>query len=164
MASVAEQPAPELPAAFRDAMRRLASAVAIVTAKGCDGPVGMAVTSITSLTVDPPAVLVCVNRSAGLHACLDVGSAITISILSRHQREVSMAFGGSVPRDKRFTIGHWENDAEGGPLLCDAQANLLCRIESLVPYGTHSIVIAKVGAVKLCGGVEPLIYQDGTYL
>jgi len=153
-----------LPQAFRAAMRRLASAVAVVTAMGDDGPVGIAATSITSLTVDPPAVLVCVNRATALHACLAPGAPLSVSILSRHQREVSAAFGGGVPRERRFEIGIWNAGANGLPVLAEAQANLLCAIESLVPYGTHSIVIARVEAARVSEAVAPLIYQDGAYL
>lgn len=154
----------DLPQAFRAAMRRLASTVGVVTAHGRDGPVGMAATSITSLTLEPPAVLVCVNRSAGLHGCLTPGAPLAVSILSRHQHEVSRAFGGALPRERRFEIGRWEKDGRGLPMLAEAQANLECTVTSLVPFGTHSVVIATVDAVRVSELVAPLIYQDGDYL
>ncbi|WP_336951234.1 flavin reductase family protein [Sphingobium aromaticivastans] len=151
-------------AGLRGAMRRLASGVAIVTAEGPVGPTGMAATSITSLTFDPPAVLVCVNQTASLHGCISPGSPISINLLSRHQRDVSAAFGGAVPREERFSVGNWSRDAHELPILDDAQANLTCSVESITPYGTHSIVIARVERVRLSEAVEPLIYQDGAYL
>jgi flavin reductase (DIM6/NTAB) family NADH-FMN oxidoreductase RutF len=145
-------------------MRRLASGVAIVAARGDDAPVGMAATSITSLTMEPPAVLVCVNRTAGIHAALSPGCPISINLLSRHQREISAAFGGAVAREKRFEVGVWAEDIHGLPILDAAQANLSCTIDSIAPYGTHSIVIARVDAVRLSDVVEPLIFQNGAYL
>ena len=154
----------EVSAAFRTAMRRLASAVAVVTAKGPDGPTGMAATSLTSMTMDPPAILVCVNRSASLHACLSEGTPFTVSLLARHQRDVSAAFGGAVPREQRFGVGQWTADERGLLILDEAQANLSCVAELLVPYGTHTVVIGKVDSVRLSGEVDPLIYQDGKYL
>ncbi len=154
----------EMVAGFKGAMRRLASGVAVVVAEGQDGPVGMAATSITSLTMDPPAVLVCVNRSATLHACLAPGCPITVNLLSRHQQHVSSAFGGAVPREKRFETGEWTALPDSLPMLQEAQANLSCKVESIAPYGTHSIVIASVDAVRLSDVVDPLIYQDGAYL
>ena len=155
----------DLMTGFRGAMRRLASGVAIVTAKGDDGrPVGMAATSITSLTMDPPAVLVCINQAAGIHPCLSPGAPIGINILSRHQRDISAAFGGAVPRDKRFEVGRWATDHNALPILEEAQANLSCSIASITPFGTHSIVIAHVEAVRVSEAVEPLIFQDGGYL
>ncbi|MFK4793529.1 flavin reductase family protein [Sphingobium sp. ZW T5_29] len=149
---------------FRGAMRRLASGVAIVVGRGDGAPVGMAATSITSLTMDPPAVLVCVNQTAGLHACLSPGCAISVNLLSRHQRDVSSAFGGAVAREDRFGVGQWTDDAHGLPMLEDAQANLACTIDNIMPYGSHSIVVARVNAVRLSDAIEPLIYQDGAYL
>lgn len=145
-------------------MRRLASAVGIVTAIGDDGPTGMAATSITSMTVDPPAVLLCVNRNASIHGCLTAGAAFNVGILSRHQQEVSAAFGGAVARELRFTIGEWTPDHRGIPMLDGAQANLACIVDVLLPYGTHTVVIGRVDAVRLAGQVEPLIYQNGVYL
>ena len=150
---------------LKGAMRRLPSGVAIVTALG-EGktPVGMAATSITSLTMDPPAVLVCVNQTAGIHAHLSPGCPVSINLLSRHQREVSAAFGGAVAREARFGVGSWTPDAHGLPILDEAQANLSCTVESMTPFGTHSIVIARVKAVRLSDAVDPLIFQDGAYL
>jgi flavin reductase (DIM6/NTAB) family NADH-FMN oxidoreductase RutF len=149
---------------FRGAMRRLASGVAIVVARGDGAPVGMAATSITSLTMDPPALLVCVNQSAGIHPCLSPGCPISINILSRHQQHVSAAFGGAVARDKRFEVGQWIADDADLPILNEAQANMSCTIDSMTPFGTHSIVVARVNAVRLSETVQPLIYQDGVYL
>lgn len=153
-------------------MRRLASGVAIIVANGEDGPVGMAATSITSLTMDAPALLVCVNRSASLHACLSPGCPISVNLLSRDQRDVSAAFGGAVARADRFGVGRWTfpetgpETREQGDLLMleEAQANLRCTIDAIMPYGTHSIVVARVEAVRLSAHVAPLIYQDGAYL
>jgi flavin reductase len=166
MASAAQPLAPvdETPAAFRAAMRRLSSAVAVVTARGPDGPTGMAATSVTSMTVDPPALLVCVNRSASLHSCLAEGAPFSVNLLSRSQQDVSAAFGGAVPREQRFAVGRWVPDDRGLPILDEAQANLSCTAELLIPYGTHTVVIGRVEAVRLSDAVDPLIYQDGKYL
>ena len=149
---------------LKGAMRRLASGVAIVVALGEGAPVGMAATSITSLTMSPPAVLVCVNQSAGIHAHLSAGCPISVNLLSRHQRDVSAAFGGAVARELRFGVGQWAADHHGLPVLEEAQANLSCTVDQLVAYGTHSIVIARVEAVRLSAAVDPLIFQDGAYL
>lgn len=124
----------------------------------------MAATSITSLTVDPPAVLVCVNRSTGLHALLEPTAPLSVNLLSKHQQDVSAAFGGQVPREERFKVGDWREGRSGLPVLDGAQANLHCVIDAMLAYGTHSIVIARVLEVQVSDTVAPLIYQDGTYL
>ncbi len=154
----------DLPDIFKAAMRRLAASVSIVVAKGDEGPVGMAATSITSLTVDPPAVLVCVNRMTSLHASLVPTAPLSVNLLARHQREVSMAFGGGTPREERFKVGDWQEGANGLPALAAAQANLECVIDAMLAYGTHSIVIARVIRARVSDMVAPLVYQDGSYL
>lgn len=154
----------ELSVQFKAAMRRLAASVSIVVARGDDGPVGMVATSITSLTVEPPAVLVCVNRSASLHALLEPTAPLSVNLLSRHQQGVSAAFGGGVPREERFKFGHWTAGTNGLPVLAEAQANLTCVIDAMLAYGTHSIVIARVLSATVSDHVAPLIYQDGAYL
>ena len=153
----------ELPALFKAAMRRLAASVTVVVARGDDGPVGMAATSVTSLTADPPAVLVCVNRTTSLHALLVPTAPLSVNLLSADQREVSAAFGGAVAREQRFTIGDWREDAGALPWLAGAQANLACVIDAMLAYGTHSIVIARVLSARVSDTVAPLIYQDGGY-
>lgn len=145
-------------------MRRLAASVAVVVAKGESGPIGIAATSITSLTIDPPALLVCVNRATSLHASLIPGAPLSVNLLSRHQQTVSAAFGGGLPHESRFTVGDWQQVGDDLPRLGGAQANLDCEIDTMLAYGTHSIVIARVLSAKVSAEVSPLIYQDGGYL
>ncbi|MFO1256633.1 MAG: flavin reductase family protein [Sphingomonadaceae bacterium] len=158
-------PVPEaLPALFKSAMRRLAASVSVVVARGDNGPVGMAATSITSLTVDPPAVLVCVNRATSIHASLNPTAPLSVNLLSSHQADVSAAFGGGKPHSERFSVGNWQIASNGLPRLEEAQANLSCVIDTMLAYGTHSIVIARVLEARVSDTVAPLIYQDGAYL
>ena len=145
-------------------MRRLAASVSVVVAKGDDAPVGIAATSITSLTADPPAVLVCVNRLARLHAQLIPTAPLSVNLLAAHQKDVSAAFGGGMPQETRFSVGNWRDGGLGLPELEGAQANLHCVIDTMLAYGTHSIVIARVLHARVSEQVAPLIYQDGAYL
>ena len=124
----------ELPGQFRAAMRRLAASVAIVAAMGPDGPVGMAATSITSLTVDPPAVLVCVNRATVLHGLLVPTAGLSVNLLARHQQDVSAAFGGGMPQDQRFGVG--------------AQNWVLADVEGLDQRGLAAALETSEGAVE----------------
>jgi flavin reductase (DIM6/NTAB) family NADH-FMN oxidoreductase RutF len=153
-----------LPDQFRSAMRRLSASVAVVVVRSDDGPVGMAATSVTSLTIDPPALLVCVNRATSIHASLNPGAPLSVNLLSKHQSDVSAAFGGGLPHDQRFAIGSWQMGSQGLPELAEAQANLACVVDTMLAYATHSIVIARVVEARISGEVAPLIYQDGGYL
>jgi flavin reductase (DIM6/NTAB) family NADH-FMN oxidoreductase RutF len=153
----------DVPLAFRFAMRRLASTVAVVTALGDGARAGMTASSITSLTINPAALLVCVNQSASLHACLDVGAPFCVNLLASTQREISAAFAGHLAGEARFAQGAWTPDERGVPRLDGAQANISCSVDQMLPYGTHSIVIGRVGGVRIAGAVDPLIFQDGRY-
>jgi len=146
---------------FRSAMRRLAATVSIVTAPP---RVGMAATSVTSLTLEPPALLVCVNRGTTLHPHLDrIGAHFCVNVLAGSHGDLSMAFGGKLPQEERFRKGEWEEGENHVPYLIDAQANLFCVVDGLMDYGTHTIVVGRVAAVRLHGAVDPLIYGDGRY-
>ncbi len=124
----------------------------------------MAATSVTSLTIDPPAVLICVNRSTLLHGLIVPTAGLSVNLLSRDQQDVSTAFGGGLPQDERFRIGDWREGFNGLPELAGAQANLSCVIDAMLAYGTHSIVIARVLRATVSDVVTPLIYHDGAYL
>lgn len=150
---------------LKDAMRRLASAVAVVSARSRDGgAVGMAATSVTSLSMSPPSLLVCVNRQTGIHPSLFIGAKFNVNLLGHQHRDVASAFGSSMARELRFGVGQWADDIQGLPALADAQAVVGCEVDRLVTYGTHSIVIGAVREVRVSGEVQPLIYQDGRYL
>lgn len=157
-------PHADLEELFRSAMRRLASTVTIVTSTGPEGRSGMTATAVTSLTTDPPALLVCVNRSASLHASLHMQSLFCINLLNPDHAELSFAFGGRVAPEQRFDFGNWAEDDGGTPYLLDAQANLFCSVDAMLDYGTHTIFVGKITNVRLHGDVNPLIYGDGRFL
>ena len=149
---------------FRLAMRRLASSVGVVTALDGGARVGMTASSITSLTMNPPALLVCVNQSASIYGCLDVGAPFCVNLLTSGQREIPAVFAGGLAGEARFAHGVWTPDGRGVPRLEDAQANISCSVDRMLGYGTHSIVIGRVESVRTTGAINPLILQDGSYL
>lgn len=150
---------------FRNAMRRLAATVTVVSTLAHDGQRhGMTATAVTSVSADPPAVLVCINRSAALHAELGLGRRLCINLLHRSQRHLSEVFSGGRDGEQRFAEGNWLSDQAGMPYLADAQANIFCEIEAMHSYGSHSICIARVVSARNRADVAPLVYQDGTYM
>lgn len=155
----------DLKQGFKDAMRRLAATVTIVSAASDEGPSGMTATAVTSLSADPPAILVCVNRSASIHAKLTLGNRFCISLLSTDHRDLPTAFGGGIDPEKRFDHGSWNVSRYGTPFLADAQANIFCTVDAQFDYATHTIVIGKVDAVRMPGeDIRPLIFGDGRFL
>jgi len=151
----------ELQPAFRTAMRRLASSVAIVALH--DQVLrGMTATSLVSVTMDPPTLLICVNRSASIHAHLRVAREMSVNLLSVAQASIADAFAGKVSPDERFRHGEWQ-DCDGIPYLVGAQANVLCRIASLTVVGSHTMILAEVHRVSVSDSLSPLLYCDGGY-
>jgi flavin reductase (DIM6/NTAB) family NADH-FMN oxidoreductase RutF len=154
----------ELIQGMRQAMRRLAASVVVVTARDGETRYAMAASAVTSLSMDPPSILVCVNKSTSIYPVLMQGGHFCINILSAAHEELSIAASGAQKGEGRFAIGDWRDDPDTRtPFLGDAQASLICAIDGTHHYGTHGIFIGKVKRVHLHGDVYPLIYVDGRY-
>jgi flavin reductase len=150
--------------AFKAAMRRLAATVTIITVSDVDSKLGMTATAVASVSVSPPAILVCVNRVASIHRNMRMGSPFCLNILGRSHESLSLAFGGQLSTEQRFSVGSWQLDTHGRPYLTDAQANLFCVIDGELGYGTHTIFVGRVDAIRLHGETRPLIYGDGRFI
>ncbi|MFO1074517.1 MAG: LysR substrate-binding domain-containing protein [Geminicoccaceae bacterium] len=147
---------------FKRAMRRLASTVTIISTADVNGNrYGMAATAVNSVSMDPPSLLVCINHSASIHAPLTGRGAFCVNVLTTEHEDLVSAFGGRLTGAERFTVGDWRDDPQGIPYLEDAQCNLVCEVETVVPFGTHSVVIGHVTGVRVAEGIAPLIYADG---
>ena len=153
----------ELGTGFRRAMRRLAATVCIITTGDGKARYGMTATAVTSVTTDPPTLLVCVNRSASMHNPLIEIGRFCVNILCSHHAEVSRVFSVKPEGEIRFSTGEWLWH-DGLPYLADAQANLFCQTDVGMPYQTHTLFIGKVVAVGVREEVTPLVYQDGGYV
>jgi flavin reductase (DIM6/NTAB) family NADH-FMN oxidoreductase RutF len=151
----------DLREAFKAAMRQIASSVAIITTSDESGWHGIAATSVVSLSVAPPTVLVCVNREASIHQVLLERSKFCLSFLANSHSELCEIFGGRGDRNKRFKTGEWSVGDEALPYLTDAQANLFCHTTLSLQYQTHTIFIGSVRSVRSHAGFVPLIYHDG---
>jgi flavin reductase (DIM6/NTAB) family NADH-FMN oxidoreductase RutF len=161
-----QQPA-EIPhegAAFRDAMRRFATTVSIISCASGRFHHGMSATAVTSLSVDPPSLLVCVNKSTATHRVLSQGGRFCVNVLRSFHSQLSQAFSGKLKGENRFHVGAWQDTDDGLPFLADAQANLFCEIDRVTDYGTHTIFIGRVYSAIVHADVDPLLYQDGKYV
>lgn len=149
--------------AFKQGMRRLASTVTIITLRDEHGqPMGMTATAVTSLSAQPFSLLVCINRSSRMHELLSIGTAFCVNLLSEGHDHLSFAFGGQLPQEERFALGGWE--LEEVPYLKDAQVNFASAVDAMFEYGTHSIVVGRIDAIRMPGEFAPLVYGDGRYL
>lgn len=142
----------EISNGFREAMRRLAASVTIITSRDAEGaPHGMVASSVISVSMDPPSMLIAVNRSAGLYPILQRSRRFCINLLSDEQSDLLKPFSTSSLRDKRFQSDHWRDawtsDGERLPWLSDASASVECEVDLVTNYGTHSLFIGHVQKV-----------------
>lgn len=139
---------PTVAAAFRATLRRMASTVTIVTASDGERRHGMTMTAVTSLSLDPPSLLICVNRSTLLHEILMGARHFCVNVLRHDQADVSTAFSGAASPETRFFVGRWGTHPLGVDYLDTAQSNVFCRKSAALPYGTHTIFIGAVEDVR----------------
>ncbi len=146
---------------FRAAMRLLASGVALVTTSDAAGaPCGIAMTAFMSLSMDPPSLLLAINRTASLLAPLEANGRFAVNILAADQAQACQTFV-TAPPDTRFDTLAWRMD-DGLPLVESAIATILCRVEHTADFGSHRVITGVVDKAVVPGG-EPLVYVDGRY-
>jgi flavin reductase (DIM6/NTAB) family NADH-FMN oxidoreductase RutF len=153
---------PALASGFKQAMRSVASTVNVITICVRGEPMGITATAMSSLAMDPPSLLVCINRAAALHGSMGDVSHFGVNVLHRDQEHLAQMFADRQKHALRFTSG-WEVDCERPPRLLDAQASILCRRIDHHQFGTHSIFIGVVEDVVVRPEIDPLVYLDGKY-
>ncbi|TVR99025.1 MAG: flavin reductase [Rhodospirillales bacterium] len=150
------------PQDFRDALSRFASGVTVVTGIDSEGkPVGVTVSSLSSLSLDPPLVLFCLGlRTAKLDAYASHG-AVAVNILAENQYPVSELFASQEP-DKFATISFRLGD-NGCALLDDCLASLECAVVNSHVGGDHLIIIGRVNRIIRGTAMAPLLRFRGRY-
>ena len=148
-------------AEFRRSLGHFAAGVNVVTAAFDDGTkAGITVTAFTSLSLEPPLVLICIDKRARIHDRLTVGSYFAVNMLSDKQELQSREFASS--KEDPFTkFGH-RTGSTGAPLLHGAIAIVECRTVELLPGGDHTIVVGQVEFTHVADG-KPLLYFRGGY-
>jgi len=152
-------------AEFRHAVGHFATGVTVVTSVGADGePVGTTANAVSSLSLDPPLVLVCFDRASLTLAAIRGHGAFVVNVLAAPQRHLSANFA------RRGFAAAWDGvrhrpGRTGSPRLHDVLAALECTVEYRLPGGDHEIVVGRVREVETAAdGAEPLLYWRGGYL
>ena len=153
----------ETAAAFRQAMRRLAATVNLISLTKDGTPMGMAATAVCSVSMDPPSLLVCVNKSATLHPALVEADYFSVTVLHKDQVETARLFSDNSMRDMRFADAGWQQHRLGPPLLANAQVGIICARSEMLAFATHTIVIGSVVDVVVREDINPLLYLDGAF-
>lgn len=148
---------------FKNALKLWASGITVVTAHSdTQGLKGMTATSFSSVSVEPPQILVCLNQMTDTGTVVLEQQQFAVNILSADQQSVSNQFAGGMTQEERFAQVAWETGENGAPILSAALASLECKVVQQVQAGTHWIVIGEVQRV-ICRTGEPLLYYHGAY-
>jgi flavin reductase (DIM6/NTAB) family NADH-FMN oxidoreductase RutF len=153
-------PAGVSPREFRETLARWASGVTVVTARAGDEPVGMTAASFSSLSLDPPLVLVCVARSAHSHDGLVEAPGFAVHVLGADQADLSERFARAGA--EKFAGLPDERGPYDVPLIPFGVARMVCAHEDALPGGDHTILVGRVVAAELAGD-DPLVYANRTY-
>jgi flavin reductase (DIM6/NTAB) family NADH-FMN oxidoreductase RutF len=150
---------------FRSAMRELAGGVSAISCRHGGQLAGFAATSVSSLSVDPPSLIVCVNRSSSSWPTLAAAKCFGVNILSSTHHELAHRFSGAGGAEgaQRFEEANWISLRTGAPLLEDALASFDCAVSEIIERYSHAIVIGRVEAVRRHGGRGALVYWRGAY-
>ncbi len=146
---------------FREVLGQFATGVTVVTAMAGDEPVGMAVNSFTSVSLDPPLVLFCAARSSGTWPRIRAAGRFAVNILGEHQEDVSRLF--ATKGADRFASVSWRVGASGAPVLDDVLAYVDCVIDAEHDAGDHVIVVGRVLDLGLTAECGPLLFHGGGY-
>jgi flavin reductase (DIM6/NTAB) family NADH-FMN oxidoreductase RutF len=148
------------PAKQRKIMGEFATGVTLVTTGGKAGTHGLTANAIASLSLDPPLVLVAVDKQAHSMDFLKVNRCYAVNILRVEQENISRRF--AVPGPKDFDGLAVLSAVTGSPILADCLAYLDCVVVDILPGGDHEIFIGEIVAGDVHGG-EPLLYHSGKY-
>lgn len=147
---------------FKHALRRWPSGVTIVTARAGEAIHGMTVSAFSSVSLDPPLVLVCADRASNTHGVIAEGRVFAAHILARGQEALSHRFSSKADEWRRFEGIGWTSGVTGAPILPGALAVLECRVVAGHEAGDHVIYVGEVEAVRLAEA-EPLLWYGGSY-
>ncbi|WP_229323415.1 flavin reductase family protein [Streptomyces sp. UNOC14_S4] len=146
---------------FRTILGRFATGVVLITAQADDGPVGMAVNSFTSVSLDPPLVGLCAAHTSTTWPSIRKAGGFAVTILGDRHAELCRLF--STKGADRFRGRDWAVTRAGHPIPADGLAWLDCRITALHPAGDHELVIASAAEGAVTDAADPLVFHAGRF-
>lgn len=150
---------------FRDTLGAFATGVTVITTQGPEEPYGMTANAFSSVSLDPPLILVCVIRGTQGEEMIEQNGIFAVNILSEEQEAISRYFASkSRPRgpDAFAEISH-RRAASGSPILDGSLAYLDCRVAAMHKAGDHTIFIGEVMAIGSSVEARPLLFHGGKY-
>jgi len=149
------------PARFRELVGCFATGVTVLTTRTPEGqPVGMTASAVASVSLDPPLVLVCVDRRHDMHPALGAARHFVLNVLAADQEPLSRRFADLA--NDRFAGVTWHDNADGMPVLEGAVAAIECEKQSAVPAGDHTVFFGLVTGGRTTAR-DPLVYYRSAY-
>jgi flavin reductase (DIM6/NTAB) family NADH-FMN oxidoreductase RutF len=152
----------DIQSGLKQAMRVYPQGVTVVTTDS-SGPKGLTVSSFTSVSLDPPLVLVSIAKGSAQHDLFRGAESYAINFLADDQKSVSDRFAGRTQAKDRFEGIKFEKGVTGSPIISGARAVLECRAWKVYEGGDHSILVGEVLSAKTLNSKRPLVYYSQQY-
>jgi len=149
--------------ALKGVMRSHPQAVSVLTATENGKSYGITVSSFTSVSLEPPLVLLSIARAARNHAIFVNAKEFAVNLLADDQRSVSDRFAGRTQLSEKFEGLRVYSDATGAPIIADTRAYIECRNWRIHEGGDHSLILAEVINAKKLSEKPPLVYYAQQY-
>jgi flavin reductase (DIM6/NTAB) family NADH-FMN oxidoreductase RutF len=143
-------------------MARFPTGVTVVTALAGTDPAGLAANAVTSLSLDPPLMLACLDRGSRTLRAVESAGRFGINVLGSSGEALAREFGRKIPMEQKWQDVEWR-ERDGIPHLEAAIVFVACTMRDVLAGGDHVIVTGEVEAISQRGG-EPLVFADGGYL
>lgn len=152
------------PTAVKRALRTLAGGVSVITAGRGEDRTGATVTSATGLSMDPPTMIVNINKGSSTWPAIQRHGHFCVNILSDGQQAIANRFAGigGVKGTARYEGAEWTTLVSGAPVLVNALSAIDCEVEEVIERHSHAIILGRAVAV-LNGDGESLVYHNGGY-
>jgi flavin reductase (DIM6/NTAB) family NADH-FMN oxidoreductase RutF len=149
----------------KKALRKLAGGVCVIGVGKGEDRSGATVTSATGLSMDPPTMIVSINRSSSSWPLIQRYRHFSVNILADEHQHIADRFAGvgGVKGADRYHGAHWTTLVSGAPVLSTALAAVDCEVEEIIERHSHAIIIGRAVAV-LVGEGSSLVYHDGGYV
>jgi flavin reductase (DIM6/NTAB) family NADH-FMN oxidoreductase RutF len=147
--------------AFRRTLGRFTSGVTVVTAALGEQRAGLTVSAFSSLSLDPPLILVCIDKRSPSIALIEQSRVFNVNILDEGQANLSQHFASSIP--DKFAAVSFRPGTLGAPLLDGTLGYLECRLKEVIDGGDHVILLGQVESADVTEDRQPLVYYQGRY-
>jgi len=148
---------------LKQVMRVYPQGVTVVTTSALDGPKGITVSSFTSVSLDPPLVLISIARGSQIHDVFRYAKAFAVNFLADDQRSVSDRFAGRTGAQDRFSGLRFKPGLSGSPVIEGVRAVIECSTWRVHEGGDHSLILGEVVAARALSSKKPLVYYAQQY-